>query len=121
MRLGLGCLLLLAACGGLTPTEDGATFLDVVRPVSTTLVTGATLQLTATARDARGEPVEAVILWSAADDFLTVDEFSGLVTAVAAGTGGRVQARTGTGTATLYSDILTFTVTDPATQSPGSR
>lgn len=121
MRRGFVGLLLLAACGGLTPTEDGATFLDVVRPTSTNLTTGTTLQLTATALNARGEPVEALIFWSASDPFLTVDEASGLLTAVSPGTGGRVQARTGTGAATLYSEILVFTVADPPPAPAGSR
>ena len=121
MRHRLVGLLLLAACGGLTETEDGAVFLDVVRPSSATLQTGATLQLQAAARDARGEVVEAIILWSAADPFLTVDETSGLVTALAIGTGGRVQAHTGTGSRALHSEIVLLTVVAPPTPSPAAR
>lgn len=121
MRRGVLGLVLLAGCGGLTATEEGATFLDVVRPATTTLDTGATLQLVAIARDARGEPLEAVILWSSAASFLTVDESTGLLTAVAPGTGGRVQAHTGSGTSALHSDILLFTVVDPTPPPAGLK
>lgn len=121
MRRGLLALTLLAACGGLTATEDGATFLDVVRPLSTTLETGATLQLQAIARDARGEPVAAPITWSTADPFLTIDPISGLLTAVATGTSGRVQASTGSGSSALYSDVLLFTVVEPVPPTPSVR
>lgn len=113
-RAALGILLLVAAaCGSLTATEDGVAFLDVVRPASTTLTVGATLQLQAQTLDARGQPVEAEVRWSSADPFLSVVDSTGLVTALAVGTGGRIQARTGTGTRTLYSTILTLTVTAP--------
>lgn len=118
MRPGFLALLLLSACGGLTATEDGAAFLDVIRPASTTLETGATLQLQAVARDARGEPVAATISWSAADPFVSVDEATGVVTAVAPGTGGRVQARTGSGASVLYSELLLFTVVAPTPPPP---
>jgi len=121
MKRGVLGLILLTACGGLTATEDGATFLDVVRPTTTTLDTGATLQLVATARDARGEPLDAVISWSSADSFLAVDESTGLLTAVAAGTGGRVQAHTGSGATALHSDILVFTVVDPTPPPAGPK
>jgi hypothetical protein len=103
----------LLACGGLTETEEGVAFLEVVPPTSPTLQVGATLQLEARALNARGEPVQAVILWSAADPFLSVEEATGLVSALTAGTGGRIQARTGTGTRTLYSDFIVLTVTEP--------
>ncbi|MDZ4674042.1 MAG: Ig-like domain-containing protein [Gemmatimonadota bacterium] len=121
MRRGLLSLTLLTACGGLTATADGATFLDVVRPASTTLETGATLQLQAIARDARGEPVAAAITWAASDPFLTIDPTTGLLTAVATGTGGRVQASTGTGSRALYSEVLLFTVVAPVPPSPTVR
>jgi hypothetical protein len=114
-------LLGVAACGGLTPTEDGVTFLDVLPPALTTLEVGATLQLEAQALDARGEPVPATILWSSADAFVTVDETTGLVTAVAEGTGGRIQARTGTGSRTLYSELVLLTVTEPPSEPEPGR
>jgi len=121
VRIGLAALLLIAACGSLTETEDGATFLDLVRPPITTLQTGDTLRLRATALNARGEPVEAVILWASADPFVAVDEATGLVTAVAPGTGGRVQARTGSGSRTLYSELILLTVVAPPPASPAER
>lgn len=114
-------LLLVAGCGSLTETEDGVAFLDVVRPVTTTLAPGATLQLTAVALDARGEPVDAEILWSSADAFLAVEEATGLVTALEPGVGGRIQARTGTGSRTLYSDLLLLTVAAPPAPIPSPR
>ncbi|HUG27717.1 MAG TPA: Ig-like domain-containing protein [Gemmatimonadales bacterium] len=110
--------LLLAGCGGLTATEDGVAFLDVVRPASTTLEVGATVQLTAVARDARGEPVNAIIRWVSGDDFVTVDEVTGVVTGLAEGTGGRIQASTGTGSQAIYSDPLLLTVVAPPPPPP---
>lgn len=111
--LRAGALLLALGCGSLTETEDGAAFLDVVRPPVTTLEVGATLQLVATARNARGEPVEAAITWRSADGFLAVDETTGLVTALAPGTGGRIQASTGTAPRRLVSDLILLTVVEP--------
>lgn len=109
---------LLAACGGLTETADGVAFLDVVRPPSTTLEVGETLQLSALALDARGEPVDAAIRWTSGDPFLTVDETTGLVTGLAEGSEGRIQASTGTGSLTIYSDPLLLTVVAPPPPPP---
>lgn len=116
-------LLLITGCGGLTETEDGVVFLEVIRPPSTTLIVGATLQLEARALDARGDPVDAEVRWASADPFLAVEELTGLVTALDVGTGGRLQARTGSGSRTLYSDPITLTVIEPAAapRSPVSR
>ncbi len=110
--------LCLVGCGGLTETGDGVTFLDVLRPASTTLEVGATVQLTAVARDARGEPVDAIIRWVSGDDFVAVDAVTGVVTALAEGTGGRIQASTGTGDRTIYSDPLLLTVVAPPPPPP---
>lgn len=112
--------LLLAGCGGLTETADGVTFLDVVRPATTTLEVGATVQLTAVARDARGEPVDAPIRWISGNDFLAVDALTGVVTGLAEGTLGRIQASTGTGSQALYSDPLLLTVVAPAPPPPAA-
>jgi hypothetical protein len=117
---GVSGLLLLAACGNLTATDDGVAFLDVVRPASTTIETGSTLQLSATALDAQGAPLAVEIRWASADSFLSVDPASGLVTAIAPGSGGRIQAQTGTGTNILHSEPLLLTVVDPPPSSaPG--
>lgn len=122
MRLAPAAWLVgLLACGSLTETEDGVAFLEVVPPTAPTLLVGATLQLEARALDARGEPVQAVILWSAADPFLSVEEATGLVSGLAAGNGGRIQARTGTGTRTLYSDFILLTVTEPPAMAATPR
>lgn len=114
-------MMLAAACGSLTETDDGVAFLDVVRPVSTSLEVGQTLQLEARALDARGQPVTAVILWGSADPFLGVDETTGLVTALAEGTAGRIQARTGTGSRALFSDFLILTVVPPPAPASSPR
>lgn len=116
-RLAIAALL-LASCGGLTETEDGVAFLDVIRPPSTTMQIGETLQLTARALDARGEPVEAPIRWISGNAFLAVDEVTGLVTGLAAGTGGRIQASTGTGSRAIVSDPLLLTVVEPPPPPP---
>ncbi len=110
--------LFLAGCGGLTETGEGVTFLDVIRPASTTLEIGATVQLRAIARDARGEPVDAIIRWVSGDDFVAVEEVTGVVTGLAEGTGGRIQASTGTGSETLYSDPVLLTVLAPPPPPP---
>lgn len=110
MKLLLAAAVLLAGCGGLTETEDGVAFLDILPPARTTLEVGETLQLVAVPLDARGEPVEAPVRWVSASDFLAVEEATGLVTALAEGTNGRVQASTGTTPRPLYSDPVTLTV-----------
>lgn len=117
-RLGATLILLSAACGGLTETDDGVAFLDVQRPASTTLEVGETLQLVALALDARGEPVDAPIQWVSPDDFLAVDAETGLVTALAAGTNGRVQASTGAPPRQLFSDPVVLTVVEPPPPPP---
>jgi len=113
--------VLVAGCGGLTETGDGVAFLEVVRPVTPVLAPGATLQLEAVALDARGEPVDAEIRWLSADAFLAVEEATGLVTALEPGVGGRIQARTGTGSRTLYSDLLLLDVVAPPAPTPSPR
>lgn len=109
----LAAALLLGGCGGLTETEDGVAFLDVLPPAKTTLEVGETVQLVALPLDARGEPVEAPVRWVSASNFLAVEETTGLVTALAEGTGGRVQASTGTPPRAIYSEPVTLTVVAP--------
>lgn len=119
MRVALGALMLLAlGCGSLTETEDGVTFLEVLPPGRSSLEVGETLQLQARTLDARGEPVTAPVRWLSADDFLEVGEFTGLVTALAVGTGGRIQASTGSGTRILFSDPLVLNVVAPPPPPP---
>lgn len=119
MRAAQAALVLLAlGCGSLTETEDGVTFLEVLPPAKSTLEVGETLQLQARTLDARGEPVEAEVRWLSADDFLEVEELTGLVTALEVGTGGRVQASTGGGTRMLFSEPVSLTVVAPPPPPP---
>lgn len=104
---------LLAACGSLTETEDGVAFLDVLPPAQTTLEVGQTLQLVAIPLDARGEPVEAPVRWVSTATFLAVEESTGLVTALATGTNGRIQASTGTSPRLLFAEPVVLTVVEP--------
>ena len=117
-RPGLLLALLLAGCGTLLETADGVAFLEIVHPSVTSLTVGETLQLEARALNARGEPVDVEVRWASADDFLAVDEQTGLVSAVEPGTGGRVQARTGSGSRSLFSDPVVLTVVAPPPPPP---
>lgn len=97
-------LLALLGCSGLDEGEGGAVSLQVEVPVPATLEVGDALQLTATALDADGNPVDVPITWRAADPTVTVSP-TGLVTGVSVGSG-RVQARNGA----LGSNLVTMTV-----------
>jgi len=97
-------LLALLGCSGLDEGEGGAVALQVEVPLPATLEVGDALQLTATALDADGNPVDVPITWRAADETVTVSP-TGLVTGVSVGTG-RVQAQNGS----LGSNLVTLTV-----------
>jgi hypothetical protein len=99
-------LLVLGGCGNLPVTGDGVVALEVTVPSPLTLEEGQSLQLTARALDQNGEVVAADIRWRTPDETVTVDEVTGVVTAVAASGTGRVQATLGT----LRSDLITFTL-----------
>jgi len=99
-------LLFLGACGNLPASGDGVVALEVTLPSPLTLQQGQSRQLTARALDQAGEEVTAAILWRTPDSTVTVDELTGVVTAVAASGTGRVQATLGT----LRSDLITFTL-----------
>jgi hypothetical protein len=94
----------LLGCSGLDEGGGGAVALEVEVPLPATLEVGDALQLTATALDADGNPVDVPITWRAADPTVTVSP-TGLVTGVSVGTG-RVQARNGS----LGSNLVTMTV-----------
>ena len=102
--------LLLSGCSSLPTSEDGVAVLEVIPPANLTIEVGATLQITARALDADGEPVDVVITWRTADTTVTVDE-TGLVTGVSAGKG-RIQARID-GNDRLISGFIEVTVTEP--------
>jgi hypothetical protein len=97
-------LVALLGCSGLDEGEGGAVALQVEVPVPATLEVGDAVQLSATALDADGNPVDVPITWRAADPTVTVSP-TGLVTGVSVGSG-RVQARNGS----LGSNLVTMTV-----------
>ena len=97
-------LVALLGCSGLDEGEGGAVALQVEVPVPATLEVGDALQLSATALDADGNPVDVPITWRAADPTVSVSA-TGLVTGVSVGPG-RVQARNGS----LGSNLVTMTV-----------
>lgn len=77
-----------------------------VTPGAPALQAGATLQLTAVARDGANEPVPgAAVAWSALDPAVATVSGTGLVTGVAPGSG-RIVASSGS-----YADTVTATVT----------
>ena len=104
-RRGLLPLLALLACSGLDQGAGGVVALQIEVPTPATVEVGDALQLSATALDADGHPVDnAAISWRAADPTVTVSA-TGVVTGVSVGTG-RVQARNGS----LGSNLVTITV-----------
>lgn len=107
-RIGLLALIgMTAGCANLPASGDGVVALELTIPASLALEFGQTVQLQARALDATGEPVAgAVITWATPDTTITVDETTGLVTAVDSAGTGRVQAAVGT----LHSELITFTL-----------
>ncbi len=57
-----------------------------VSPTSATIGQGATIQLTATPKDAAGNPLSRSVTWSSGDDLIATVSSTGLVTGVAPGT-----------------------------------
>lgn len=110
-RAALVLAALLAGCGNLTTTSEGAAFLQVEIPANRTIEVGGTLQLHAVALDKAGKPIEVPILWRTPDATITVGETTGLVTGVAPDSG-RVQAVIGDDE--LISDFITILVKEPA-------
>lgn len=99
-----------AGCGNLPVSGDGVVALEVTAPTSLSLRFGQTAQLQARALDSDGEVVPgAVITWATPDTTVTVDEATGLVTAVDSTGAGRVQASVGS----LRSNLITFTLQPP--------
>ncbi len=81
----IGCLLLPMGCGDSTGPSIATI---VVSPETTTLeVIGGTVQFTAVGRDLNGNTIQTGgFVWSSSDlQVATVDEISGLATAVANG------------------------------------
>jgi len=109
---GVALAALLGGCGKLSTTSEGVAFLQVQVPAKSTLVLGDTLTLRASALDRSGDPLDVAISWRTPDTTITLNATTGLVTAVAAGTG-RAQAVIGKDE--LVSDFIVLTVKDTAT------
>lgn len=101
-------LLAASACSSLDEGQGGVVALEIQVPELLTLEIGEQAQLSARALDADGQAVDATIEWLASAAALNVDA-TGLVTAVAPGTGD-VQAAVGS----LTSERITFTLLAPA-------
>lgn len=118
MKRFAGALLaaLLAGCGKLPTTDDGAAYLEIITPATLTLDVGATLQIVARVLDRDGQPIDVPVTWRTPDATLSVDD-TGLVTGLSAGPG-RVQAAVGD-SQRLVSEFISLTVKEPAAE-PGS-
>jgi uncharacterized protein YjdB len=107
---------MVGACGSLAMTDEGAAFLEIIAPPSTTVAVGDTIQFTARTLDKSGAPVEATIRWRTPDTTITVVAETGQVVGRFAGPA-RVQAVTGTEGPNLEtfiaSDFFTVTVIEP--------
>jgi hypothetical protein len=106
-RLAPFLAALAVGCGNLPVTTDGVVALEIEIPASLVLVEGTSRQLVARAYDRNGNEVSsAEIRWHTPDETVSVDELTGIVTALASSGTGRVQASVGS----LRSDLLTFTL-----------
>ncbi len=107
--------VLVLGCSSLTEGANGVVEVEIRQPAITSIQVGQTLQLTASALNKDGDPVNVAITWLATDTTLIVDA-TGLVTGVAPGTG-QVQAFAGT----FSSARLALTVTAATGPITGSR
>lgn len=106
---------LLGGCSGLTTFDGGVAYLEVHPPAVLSIPVGGTAQFTARALDSDRMPLDGITIhWRTPDDTISLDEATGLVTGVKAGTA-RVQAVVGRND--LVSDFVSITVTAPATGS----
>ncbi|MEZ4457670.1 MAG: hypothetical protein R2882_14145 [Gemmatimonadales bacterium] len=80
----------LAACSGLTDNADGVASLEIRYPANTFLEFGASLQLTAVARNAAGDSVGVPLLWLTPDTTVVLEE-TGLVTPATDSGSARIQ------------------------------
>lgn len=93
IRLAVLALVTVLGCSDLTEGEGGVVELEVRVPAVTTVEVGEAVQLSATALDRDGNPVNVPITWRSSDPTLAVDE-TGRVIGVAPGSG-QVQAFAG--------------------------
>jgi hypothetical protein len=97
-------LLGAAACSNLQESQGGVVALEIQFPENRNLEIGEQVQLSATALNADGNPVDAEISWRASTPALSVDP-TGLLTGVSVGTSD-VQAAVGS----LASERVSFNV-----------
>lgn len=103
----LATLMTVAGCANLPVDGDGVVALEVTSPASLVLSEGQSVQLEARALDRNGAVVpDAAIVWATPDTTITVEEGTGVVTAIDSTGTGRVQAAVGT----LRSELITFTL-----------
>lgn len=98
--VAVGVLMLAAACGSEQKAADRVLVTEpslakgaasairtvTVAPSSASLAVGATVQLTATARDNKGNVVSTTFAWTSSNAAVATVSASGLVTGIAAGT-----------------------------------
>jgi hypothetical protein len=108
-RLGLLAAAALLGCSGLDEGEAGVVGIEVRVSGPDTVEVGESIQLSARPLDKNGDSVAAAVVWQSADPTASIDPASGILTGVSAGTA-RVQATVGA----LGSELITFTVLDPA-------
>lgn len=116
-------IVLLSACGSTAPTSSpppsppAAVASVSISPDTGTLVSGATLQLTATVRDsARNVLSGRAITWTSDNPAISAVSVSGLVTAVAIGGPVHLTAASGS-----QSGVATVSVIPPATGAIGPQ
>ena len=115
--LSLACALLVAACGGTEPTVT--TNVSVTPPTATLTTQGATVALSASARDQNGDPMpDATFTWSSGAPSVASVDGDGVVTAVGNGTA-TVSATTDgvSGSASVTVDFPVVTTVEVAPDS----
>lgn len=108
-RLGLLFAAALLGCSGLDEGEAGVVGIEVRLSGPDTVEVGESIQLSARPLDKNGDSVATTVTWLSADPAASIDASTGILTGVSVGTA-RVQASVGS----LASDLITFTVVNPA-------
>lgn len=111
MKAAIGLLLAAAVlgCSGLDEGEAGVVGIEVRTPDPDTLEVGESIQLSARPLNKDGDSVGTPVTWIAIDPTATIDAATGVLTGVTAGRA-RIQAAVGA----LSSELITFSVIDPA-------
>lgn len=119
LALGLAPILSTLSCGDSSTGPSGGTVasVEVTAQGSTTILVGGTVQLQATPRDTRNEPVTGpTITWSSQDEGIARVDAYGLVTGVGAGTTQIVASaggKTGQVTVTVVASLAIETTSLP--------